>query len=320
MTAIHDEPAAARPPRTPRPARSGALNLRARAEAKSGYLLLSPAALFFAMFIVIPFLGALALSFFDWDILTPPKFTGFQNYGTLLSDGRAFSAMVNTFLFTVSAVVLHIVIGLLLAVAVNRIARRWLQYFLRTAYFFPMLVSWAAVALLWRYGLDPEFGFVNYYLRQLGVANPPNWLVDTQWALPSMVAIDLWKTLGYTFVILLAGLQTVPTGLLEAARVDGAGPIRRFWSITIPMLSPTLLFTTIITVIGALQIFEPMYIMTNGGPDNRTLSIVQEIYYNAFRDFEMGYACAMAVVLSLILMAITLVQLRLSRMWVTYDR
>jgi multiple sugar transport system permease protein len=289
------------------------------AEARSGYLLISPAALLFLIFIAIPFCAALVLSFFDWDILTPATFAGFGNYQTLFGDGRVHSALFNTFVFTVSTVVLHIVLGLLLAVAVNRVAGRWLKYFLRTAYFFPALVSWAAVALLWRYALDPEFGFVNYYLRGLGV-DPPNWLVDTTWALPSLVAIDLWKTLGYTFVILLAGLQTVPQHLLEAAKVDGAGPFRRFWNVTVPMLSPTLLFATIITFIGALQIFEPMYIMTKGGPDNRTLSIVQEIYYNAFRDFEMGYACALAVVLSLIIMAITLLQLRLSRMWVTYER
>jgi multiple sugar transport system permease protein len=216
-------------------------------------------------------------------------------------------------------VIAHIVLGLGLALVVNGLASRVLRYFLRTALFFPMLVSWGAVSLLWKYALDPNFGFVNYYIAKLGI-HPPNWLIDAHWALPSLVFIDLWRSLGYTFVILLAGLQTVPDHLYEAARVDGAGKVRQFWHVTLPMMSPTLLFAFIISFIGAFQIFDPMYIMTQGGPGTATLSLVQYDYYKAFRDFQMGYACATALIIAAIILIVTLIQLRLSKLWVHYDR
>lgn len=297
----------------------GSGRTRARAEAITGYLMLSPAALLFVLFVVAPVVAAIFLSFYSWDLLTPAVYVGARNYQALFSDSTLWIALKNTLEFTVSTVVLHLVLGMGLALVVNAATSRVLKYFLRTAFFFPMLVSWAAVSLLWKYVLDPNFGFVNYYLAKIGIT-APNWLISNTWALPSIVGIDLWRTLGYTFVILLAGMQTVPQHLYDAARVDGAGRIKQFWHVTLPGMSPTLLFAVVISFIGAFQIFDPMYIITQGGPGTSTLSLVQYDYYKAFRDFQMGYACTVALVIAAIIVVVSGLQLALSRLWVNYDR
>ena len=294
------------------------ISAMARRDAIAGYLFVSPAVLLFLVFIAGPLLGAIALSLFQWDLLTPARFAGLENYTLLFHDPVLGQALVNTFVFTFWSIVLHIGLGLLLALAVHRAMPAPLKYFLRTAYFFPLLMSWASVALMWKFALDPSFGFINYYLGLLHIS-APNWLISPQWAMPTIIVVDLWRTLGFTFIILLAGLQGVPTYLAEAARLDGAGKFQRFWHITLPMLSPTLFFTTIITFIGAFQIFEPMLIMTQGGPGNATLSIVQDIYQTGFRSFEMGYASTISLIVFLVIMIVTLIQLGLSRYWVNYE-
>lgn len=280
-----------------------------------GYVFIAPAVILFLTFIGLPFLAAIGLSFTHWDLLTPIRFAGADNYAQLVTDGQARQAIGNTFLFAFASVVTHVGVGLLLAVAINSRASRFLTYFLRTAYFFPFLVSWAAVALLWQYVLDPTFGIANHYFGNLGLPTP-NWLASPGLALPSLIAVDFWHTIGYTFVILLAGLQTVPRHLYEAATVDGAGAFRRFWHVTIPMMSPTLFFATVITFIGAFQIFDPMVIMTKGGPDGRTKSVVMYTYEQAFQSFQMGYASTIALVVFVVMMLVTLLQFRLSRLWV----
>jgi multiple sugar transport system permease protein len=284
----------------------------------AAYAFLSPALILFTIFLVGPMLGTLVLSFFTWDLLTSPKFAGLGNYAQMLSDPTMGRVLLNTVVFTFASLVIHIGLGLGLALAVNRVMSPVLRYFLRTAYFFPQLLSWAAVALMWKYALDPDFGFVNYYLGKLGVSAPA-WMIDPSWALPALIVVDGWKTLGFIFIVLLAGLQGIPRGLYEAASLDGAGPLRRFWNITIPMLSPTLFFASLVTFIGAFQIFEPMFIMTQGGPGDSTRSIVMLIYETAFRNFEMGYASALAVVVLLIIMAATLLYIRAARYWVHHE-
>lgn len=285
----------------------------------AGVLFLSPAALLFTAFIAGPVVAVVVLSLFSWDMLSTPRFIGLENYTHLFSDSVVLSAFINTAAFTVTTVVLHMVVGLALAVAVNGMTSRFMRYFVRTTVFFPVLISWAACALIWKYVLDPDSGFVNFYLRELGL-DPPNWFLSKAWALPTMIGMDLWRTLGFTFIILLAGLQTVPKQLYEAARIDGANGWQQFWNVTVPMLSPTILFTIVVSVMGAFQIVDPMLIITSGGPGTSTLSAVQLIYYKAFRDFQMGYASAIAVLLAVAIMVFTLLQLRLSRRWVTYDR
>ena len=289
-----------------------------RRESLAAYLFLSPAYVLFLVFLAGPLVGAIVLSFFSWQLLGSSEFIGLDNFATLAKDGEALHAIGNTFVFTFWSVVLHIGLGLPLAVAVHRAMPAVLSYFLRATVFFPMLVSWAAVSLIWKYILDPNFGVITHYLAALGLP-APNFLIDLQWAMPALVFVDLWKTLGFTFIILLAGLQGIPVHLYEAARVDGAGALQRFWNITIPMLSPTLFFATIITFIGAFQIFEPMFIMTDGGPKDSTVSIVMHIYETAFRKFEMGYGSALALVVFVVIMVVTLVQLRLGRYWVHYE-
>lgn len=290
----------------------------ARREALYGYAFLSPALILFLVFIAGPLLGAIGLSFYRWDLFSTRTFIGLQNYRDLWGDEIARKAIRNSFVFAFGSIVLHIGVGMLLALAVNRPMHWALRYFLRTSYFFPLLISWASVALIWLYALNPNFGFFNYYLKQLGL-DPPNWLVDKGWSMEALLFVDLWRTLGFTFIILLAGLQGVPRSLYEAAMLDGAGSVSQFVNITLPMISPTLFFVLVLNFIGAFQIFEPMYIMTNGGPANSTRSLVQHIFETGFRSFEMGYASAMAIVVFAVIMAATLIQFAVGRWWVHYE-
>ena len=304
-------------PRTRLPARGpvvrrGPVAARGRL---SGYLFVSPACLLFLVFIGGPFLYAAGLSLFNWDLLTPPRFAGLGNFTQLASDHEARRAILNTFIFAFASVVTHISVGLALALAVNRKMNTVVKYVARTSFFFPFLISWAAVALLWKYVLDPSFGIANYYLHLVHLPTS-NWLASPSLALPSLIVVDFWHTIGYTFIILLAGLQTVPAQLNEAAMVDGAGPWQRFWHITLPVMSPTVFFATVITFIGAFQIFEPMLIMTAGGPNGATESIVLDIYSQGFQSFKVGYASALALVVFAVIMGVTLLQFRLSRYWV----
>jgi len=297
--------------------RAGRLRL-ARREALYGYAFLTPALILFLVFIAGPLLGAVTLSFYNWELFSERKFIGLQNYRDLWDDRIARIAIRNSFVFAFGSIVLHIGAGLLLALAVNRPMHGALRYFLRTSFFFPLLISWASVSLIWLYALNPNFGFFNYYLRQLGL-DPPNWLVDKNWSMESLLFVDLWRTLGFTFIILLAGLQGVPRTLYEAAMLDGAGAWRQFLNITLPMISPTLFFVLVLNFIGAFQIFEPMFIMTNGGPANSTRSLVQHIFETGFRSFEMGYASAMAIVVFVVIMIATLIQFAAGRYWVHYE-
>ena len=287
----------------------------ARREALAAYAFISPAAVFYLVFIAAPLMIGIGLSFFEWDLLTPAKYVGFQNYRTLWHDDEARKAIVNSFRFTFWSIVLHMGFGLALALAVNRAISPVLKYFLRTAYFFPLLMSWASVSLMWLYILDPNFGFLSYYLGKLGI-DSPSWFTDPQWAMPALIGVDLWRTIGFTFIIVLAGLQGVSPQLHEAAMIDGAGSVNRFWNITVPLISPTLFFIFVINFIGAFQIFEPMYIMTHGGPRDSTRSIVMHIYETGFRSFEMGMASALALVVFVVIMLVTMLQLIVGRYWV----
>ncbi|GAB3745001.1 carbohydrate ABC transporter permease [Microlunatus parietis] len=281
----------------------------------AGWLFIGPAMLLFAIFVLGPFIAALTLSLFSYDLLTPAEFTGLDNFARLFSDELLARSLRNTFLFALGSMITHLPVGLLLAVAVNAGISKILSYFVRVATFFPFLISWAAVALLWRYVLDPTFGYVSYYLGQIGIT-PPIWLTDPAWALPSIIGIDFWHTIGYTFLIMLAGLQTVPKELHEAARVDGAGAVSRFFHITVPLMTPSLFFATVVTFIGAFQIFDPIQIITKGGPDNATISAVMYLYQIGFESFQIGYASTVSLVIFVVIMLVTVVQFVGSRKWV----
>lgn len=290
----------------------------ARRERRAAYAFLTPTILLYLTFIAGPLIGAVVLSFYNWDLFTAPTFAGTSNFRRLLNDADARAAIKNTFEFSFWSIVLHVGLGLMLAMGVNAVINRGVTYTLRTAYFFPMLVSWAAASLIWAYILDPNFGFITYYLRKMGVP-APLFLIDKFWAMPAVIFVDSWKTIGFTFIILLTGLQSIPQHLYEAAAVDGANAMQRFRNITIPMLSPTLFFAFVITFIGAFQIFEPMYIMTAGGPGTRTTSIVMYIYETGFHAFQMGYASALALVVFGVILIVTLLQIAASKWWVFHE-
>lgn len=280
-----------------------------------GYAFIGPAVVLFLVFIAGPFIAAIILSLYSWDLLTPATFVGSGNFVALFRDPMLAKVLGTTFVFSLASVVLHIVVGLLLALAVNRKMNRALSYFVRTTVFFPFLISWAAVSLLWKYVLDPSFGYVSYYFSQLGITLP-DWFTNPAWALPAIIGIDFWHTIGFTFIIMLAGLQTVPRELSEAARVDGANERQVFWNVTLPLMSPTVFFASIITFIGAFQVFDPMKIITNGGPNDSTKTIVMYLYEQGFQAFQIGYASAIAVVVFVIVMSVTLLQFWGSRRWV----
>ena len=281
----------------------------------AGWLFVSPALLLFCAFILGPFVVAIGLSLFSWDLLTPAEFVGLKNFRALASDDLLVRSLGNTFIFAFASVVTHLVGGLLLAVAVNRGINKVLSYFVRTAVFFPFLISWAAVALLWKYVLDPSFGLLSYYVDLLGVT-VPGWFTDPAWALPSIIGIDFWHTIGYTFLIMLAGLQTVPNEMVEAARCDGANRAQVFFFVTLPLMSPTMFFASVITFIGAFQIFDPIQIITQGGPNDATITAVMYLYQTGFQAFQVGYASAIALVVFAVIMLVTLLQFWGSRKWV----
>jgi len=294
--------------------RPGAELLRRRT-ATAGWMFVSPALLLFLVFVAGPFVFAIALAFLKWDMLTTPEFVGADNFVRLLSDPILPQVLLNTFVFAFASIVTHLVFGLLLALAVNRVASRVLGYFARVAIFFPFLISWAAVALLWKYVLDPTFGYVAQYAATFGI-ELPNFFADPAWAMPAIIFIDLWHTVGFTFIIMLAGLQTVPTELVEAARTDGATSWQIFWNVTLPLMSPTMFFATIITFIGAFQIFDPIQIITKGGPQNSTTTIIMYLYEKGFQAFDMGYAAAVALLVFVIIMGVTVLQFLGRRKWV----
>ncbi len=306
---------------TPPPARPvpPAGTARRSRDQRIGYLFVTPAVLLFLVFVAGPFVAAVGLSFYSWDLLTPAEFNGFGNFTEMAGDPLLYRALANTFLFALASVVTHVAGGLLLALAVNRTMSRVLSYFVRTALFFPFVISWAAVALLWKYVLDPTFGVVTHYAGEAGLATP-DWFTDPDWALPAIIGIDLWHTIGFTFVIMLAGLQTVPSQLIEAARCDGANRRQILWHVTLPAMSPTIFFAVVITFIGAFQVFDPVQIITpQGGPDNSTLTVVMYLYQKGFQTFEAGYASAVSLLVFAVMLVVTLVQFRGARKWVHHQ-
>lgn len=311
----------AQPAIVERPTRRGVLGWLgkpSRREAISGYLFILPTFVGYTAFVVGPILAAIGLSFTQYDILSPPSFAGLDNYRALLHDTRLHTIYGNTIYFTVVSVFFNIGLGLLLAVLINRKMPSALRYFLRSAYFFPVLVAHVYIAIIWQFLYQQDTGVINYYLGQVGISAIP-WLSSQTWAMPSVIIMDVWKNTGFAMLVCLAGLQNVPQVYYEAAEIDGASAWNRFRNITLPLISPTLFFLVVIFGIGALQVFDSIIVLTNGGPGDATRSIVMYLREVAFDNFQMGYGSAVAVTLFLMIMALTLVQFRLSRAWVHYE-
>ena len=280
----------------------------------TGLLFVAPALLVIGAFFLLPVAGSLVLSFTDFDIyaiasLENVRGVGLGNYGTLLRDPFFWIALRNTFYFVLVGGPLSIAVSLAAALLVSARLTPFKGFF-RTAYFAPVVTTLVAVAIVWRYLYHPRFGLFNYALGFLGI-DPIDWLGDPTWAMPAIILLAVWKNFGYNMIIFVAGLQSIPEELYEAAWLDGAGAWRQFRHITLPMLSATFLFVGIITMIGYFQLFAEPYVMTQGGPVHSTLSVVLLMYEQGFRWWNMGYAAAIAFVLFLIILAATVLQFRL---------
>jgi multiple sugar transport system permease protein len=286
-------------------------------EAAEGFAFIAPWLVGFLCFTAGPMAISVWMSLQKWNIITPPQFVGLGNYRRLFTDDPLFwKSLVNTAYYAFFSVPLGMTLALTLAVLLNQKVRA-LPLF-RTIFYLPSVVSGVATAVLWQLLLNPELGGVNYVLRMLGAANPPGWLTDPQWSMPGLILMSTWS-IGGMMIIFLAGLQGVPEHLLDAAMVDGAGPLTRFRHVTLPMLTPTILFNLVMAIIGSFQIFTQTFVMTNGGPADSTLTYVLYLYRNAFEFFRMGYASALAWVLFFILMGMTLLVFRSSALWVYYE-
>jgi multiple sugar transport system permease protein len=278
-------------------------------------LFLAPSLVPLLLFTVGPMVAAAGLSLVRWNLLRPPEFVGLDNFERLLADGNFRAAVFHTIAYVAGYLPLVVVGGMVIALALNQ-RLRGLAIF-RTAYFLPVVTSWVVVALMWRWLLDPGAGVVNYALGLLGI-DGPGWYNDPSWAMPSVILASAWKDLGFVMVILLAGLQSIPEEYYEAASVDGAGRWTRFRHITLPLLTPSLFFVLVISLINNLQVFDQVWVMTKGGPAGATSVVVEQIVTNAFSYGQMGYAAAMSWVFFVVLLLITLVQFRLQRRWVNY--
>lgn len=280
------------------------------------YAFLSPALLLFGVTVIYPMARSLQYSFHRWPLGSAPKeFVGLDNYRRLLfEDDKFHQAVGNTLFFTVASVAPTIVLALLLALVLNSQGLRARGFF-RTVYFVPVVTSLVAVSYVWRWLLEPTFGLVNTALGWVGV-DGPGWLSDPDWALEGVVAMTVWRDVGYYMVIFLAGLQTIPKEINEAAAIDGANAWQRLRRITVPLLNPSIVLASVIGVIYGLQLFTQVYVMTGspsklpGGPIGSTTSVVLYIVQSAFRPLEMGYPSAAAMLLFVIIMIVTLVQLR----------
>jgi multiple sugar transport system permease protein len=278
-------------------------------------LFLAPSLIPLIMFLIVPMLASVGLSFASWDLLTHPRWVGTANYRGLVHDGEFHAALLHTLYFVAGYLPLVFCGGLLLALALHQRLKgvAWL----RTLYFLPVVTSWVVVALVWKWLLNPQYGIVNRLLGFVGVQGP-GWWLDPHWAMPSIILASAWKDIGFTMVIFLAGLQAIPEEYYEAASLDGAGRWSRFRNITFPLLSPASFFVVVISLINNVQVFDQVWVMTQGGPAGSTSVVVQQIVQNAFSFGRMGYAAAMSWVLFGVILIITVVQLRLQKRWVVY--
>ena len=283
-------------------------------ESRAALLFLSPAIVILTVFFFAPVIAGFALSVTDFDLYTLGdvhnlRFVALRNYSELLANPVFWTAFVNTLYFALVGGPLTVAVSLVAALLVNAKVTRWKAAF-RTIYFAPVVTTLVAVALVFKYLYHPRFGLINIALGALHLPQP-DWLGDPHYAMPAIILLAVWKGFGYTMIIFIAGLQNVPEELYEAARLDGAGHWGQFRHVTLPMLGPTFLFVGIVVAIGQLQIFAEPYVMTQGGPLNKTLTIVMMMYQQGFKFWRMGYAASVAFILFLVIGAATLVQMRM---------
>ena len=283
---------------------------------KAAYFFLAPAVIAIFIFFFIPVIAAFIMSFTDFDIyalgnFNTIRFIGFNNYSKLFEDPLFWQSLQNTIYYVVLATPLAIAVSLGAAILLNSKLIKYKGFF-RLSYFIPYITTLVAVAIVWRFIYHPKFGILNYFLGLFGV-DPIDWLGDPNLAMPAIVIMSVWKTFGYNMIIFIAGLQNIPEDLYEAASLEGANEWQKFKTVTIPMLAPTTLFVSIITIVGYFQLFAEPYIMTQGGPLNKTLSIVQYMYQQGFRWWNMGYSASISFVLFFIILVVTILQFKLQK-------
>lgn len=295
---------------------AGRKNLKFDREAIWGYVFVAPWVIGFLIFTLGPIIASVGLSFSEYGLFEPPKWIGLKNYIGLVTRDRLFLlSLYNTVYYTFFSVPLGIIAAFLLAMLLNVKLPGMNVY--RTVFYLPAVTSGVAVSLLWIWLFNPQFGLINYILRLIGLPGP-GWLVDPAWSKPAFILMSLWGV-GGTAVIFLAGLQGVPVSLYEAALIDGANPWQKFRYVTVPMMTPVIFFNLVMGLIGSFQVFTSAYVMTGGAPQNSTLFYVLYLFRQGFRLLRMGYAAAMAWVLFLIVIVLTLIQFRLSDRWVYYE-
>ncbi|MFT4865181.1 MAG: multiple sugar transport system permease protein [Ilumatobacter sp.] len=276
---------------------------------------LGPSLLALLAFSIGPMVGTVWVSFQEWNLIRDPAFIGLDNYRELWGDEDFRQALKNTLYYLVGYLPLVLVGGLGLALLVNSKLKGIAVF--RAMYFLPVVTSWVVVALLWKWLLSPSDGLVNWMLSLIGI-DGPGWWTSRTWAMPSVILASAWKDLGFVMIILLAGLQSIDETLYEAARIDGAGAWRRLRSITLPMLTPSLFFVIVISLINGFQVFDQVWVMTEGGPAGSSSVVVEQIVKNTFSYGRAGYASAMSVALFVIILLVTAVQMRIQKRWVFY--
>jgi len=299
--------------RRPAPRRGGGSR---SSDGRWALLFLGPTLLGLAVLSAGPILATLALSLTDWDLLTAPKFSGLDNYLQLISDHRFQVALRNTFFYTVVSVPLGLVIALGLAMALNTKVRG--IAFIRTAYFLPVVTSTIAIALVWQWIYSANGGLLNEILGSFGIPTQ-KFLSDPTLALPAIIAMSIWQGLGINIIIFLAGLQGIPSDLLDAASVDGAGSWARFRNVTLPLLTPSIFFTTVLSLISGFQVFDQIYVLAKPKPTEFTITVVYFIYENGFKFFKMGYASAASWIPFLIVALFTAIYFWSQNRWVHYQ-
>lgn len=305
-------------PESREPKHPGLFSQRRAKDTLAAYLFLAPALVAFLLFFGLPILITVGLCFAKYDLITPMRFTGWENFHQFLGDPQNGTVFKNTFKFLLVLVPAHVVVGLLLALSVSRKISKGLKYLYRSAIYFPTVVTTASVAILWGYLYSTNFGALNYLLGLIGIPTVP-WLSSVHWVIPTVMIFSLWKFVGNSFMFYFIGLQNVPESFYEAAEIDGANKMQVFWKVTLPMLSPTIFFVLIYNCLNVIQIFDEPYFLTKGGPGDASLTVVLHLFRKAFQSYEIGYASLYALALFVIGLVLTALQFGLQKKWVNYD-
>ncbi|GEK05233.1 ABC transporter permease [Schleiferilactobacillus harbinensis] len=294
-----------------KPIKSVSARQRRRKNLFTAWTFIGPNFIGFFIFTMIPVVFSFVLAFMNWDSFNAPTWAGFTNFTRMFGDETFKISFMNTIYYTIGTVPITMVLSLFFAILLNQKIRG--MAFFRTTIFFPYITSLVAIAVVWNMLFHPTLGPINQFLHFIGITNPPGWTSTSQWALPAIIIVSIWRNVGYYMILYLAGLQAIPPELYEAAEIDGANKWLQFWNVTLPGLRPTTFFISIIATINSFKVFDLIQVMTNGGPGRSTNVLVFDIYNEAFVNFRFGYASAIALVLFAIVLGITIIQFQFQK-------